>query len=350
MKGHHEIDRIFEKYLAGDCNEQEILIFNQFIKENQDDLKVQQMIQEFAEKVQSDNKIDDTPDEQSKELYKKIRGSIKAHESAQRYQNTQIKRRRLTWLKVAAVIVWILMGIFWFTNNNNINQPETAEITFIERLTTGGQKSKVTLPDGTVVHLNSESRLRFPEQFGKTREVILEGEAFFQVTRDESKPFLVNSGGLVTQVLGTSFNIKAFSGEDIQVTVATGKVSVESIKTTQSAPGEMPQKVILTPNQQATYSIAGKSVRKLEVNTQNYIAWKDKTLKFDGLRFEEVAKILSRWYGVNITLENDQLRDCNITGEYIDKGLHTVLENLEHVLGIEYEYSKEAVTIRGEGC
>ena len=349
MKGLNEINEIFRKYLEGNCTEEELLIFNRFIKQNRNHGAVQQMIAEFAEKVQSDKDINDTPDELSKALFDKIRSGIKIQENVKRHQKHQIRRQRTTWLKVAAVVVWVLAGVLWFTYKSS--QPGTDEITFIERNTTRGQKSKVTLADGTVVHLNAESKLSFPEQFGNRREVMLEGEAFFQVTRDEKRPFLVKSGNITTQVLGTSFNVKAFPREDIRVTVASGKVRVESLDTTTlSGTKAAPESIILTPNQQVVYNIADQNMQKLEVSTENFIAWKDNTLKFDNERFEEVVKVLSRWYGVDINVENTLLLHCEITGEYTDKSLTTVLENLEYVLAIEYTYEQGVVVIDGEGC
>jgi hypothetical protein len=117
---------------------------------------------------------------------------------------------------IAGAAGWYLLGKDLFGSSK--------ETKFITSSTPRGQKSLITLPDGSRVFLNSESSISYPEFFSKDkREISLTGEAFFDVTRDENRPCIIHSGNVVTKVLGTSFNIQAFDGKDILVTVATGK-------------------------------------------------------------------------------------------------------------------------------
>ena len=129
------------------------------------------------------------------------------------------------WRMAAAVAVVAIAGAgVWFVNKGRaVNEMLT------QKVTQSGQKSTLVLADGTQIRLNAESSLSYPEKFeGNTREVVLEGEAFFDVARDESRPFIIKSGDLVTTVLGTTFNVKAFPNEQMAVTVVSGKVAVQA--------------------------------------------------------------------------------------------------------------------------
>ena len=335
---------IFQKYLEDKCTAQELLIFNEFIEKKENRQVVEQMFKEFAENVQTDRGIDDTPDEQTNRRREKLIRMIASREKV----SLQRSRKAAPWYRAAAVLL-LLIGVFWFIHSANQSGHTVALAAYV---TKSGQKSKVTLTDGTIVYLNAESRLTAPEKFdAKKREVTLEGEAFFEVKHDPNKPFLVKSGELTTAVLGTSFNIRAFPGEeDIEVTVATGKVRVA--QTANDASGDSGgNNVTLTPSQQVTYAVNDKKMQRPEmVHVENFISWKDKTLTFNKMAFEKVARTLGRWYGVEIRLENDALSDCLVTGEYTNASLKDILESLKFAFEIDYKYTDKTVVISGKGC
>ena len=155
----------------------------------------------------------------------------------------------------------------------------------------GGQY-QVTLPDGTKVWLNAASSLRFPTAFsGNTREVQLNGEAYFEVTPDKTKPFLVQAGSTRTLVIGTHFNIMAYDDEAaIRTTLLEGAVRMD--KGTQST--------VLQPGQQGDLEIIGDKLTTKTVNTKAVIAWKDGYYYFDRTPVQSVMRQIARWYNVDI--------------------------------------------------
>jgi ferric-dicitrate binding protein FerR (iron transport regulator) len=215
--------------------------------------------------------------------------------------------------------------------------------------TSNGQKSQITLRDGSKVFLNSASSISYPEAFEKDkREIMLSGEAFFEVTPDKKRPFIVHSGDLITKVVGTSFNIQAFEGQDIRVTVATGKVQV------QTKEGAGPKKesavVILRPAQQAIYNQQTGMVTKT-VDLNQSLAWKNYTLYFDNNTLEEVAVQLERWYNVSIIFGNENVKYCRINGQYKEIDLTNVLKSIQYMYKVKYTFlDQNKIVLNGNGC
>ena len=271
------------------------------------------------------------------------------------HENRLIKSKKknppISGLLKALVVILITGFLAWFLMDL-ANQPDSNGTILITKNTARGQKLTLTLPDGTTVQMNSESTLTFPQEFGKTRQIALKGEAFFMVTRDEKRPFLVKTAHLTTKVLGTSFNIKAFDKEHIEVTVASGKVKVEPSPQTEDETSPLkggPRGVILTPNQQAIFNTNNNILKKRNINATDFIAWKEGILNFSEVRFQEVVRDLERWYGIDINIINPRLNECIVIGQYQHESLETILKSFKFLMEIEYEFNKDGVTIRGEG-
>lgn len=153
------------------------------------------------------------------------------------------------------------------------------------------------LPDGTRVWLNAESKISYPSRFeGDSRVVSVEGEVYFEVAKNQGRRFIVQlEGGRRVEVLGTHFNINAYSNfSDIKTTLLEGSVRVVSVDQTP---------VILKPHEQAVQK--RNSIRVNKVNTDNIIAWKDNKFNFEGLRFEEIMSQIERWYDVEVTYKGE---------------------------------------------
>lgn len=165
-----------------------------------------------------------------------------------------------------------------------------------------GGEYKIVLADGSQVWINSFSELEFPAQFGgKERRVRLCGEAYFEVRKDEEKPFVVEVMGREVQVLGTSFNVNCYN-EKLVTTLVTGKVDVLS--------GE--RHYLLTPGMQ--FREEGGSVSLSNVDVREFTAWKDGWFVFKNQRLQDVLDILSRWYDVEVFYQNPGLQDLHFTG------------------------------------
>lgn len=172
-----------------------------------------------------------------------------------------------------------------------------------------GGEYALLLSDGTKVHLNAMSSLRFPVSFGKgTREVELKGEAFFEVSKT-GQPFIVNMNGMQVEVLGTTFNISAYPDEDYQATLVNGSVKVNT-KSGESR--------ILRPSQQASIVSGSGSIQVRTVDTAFYTSWVKGKIHFKDQRLEDIMKTLSRWYDMEVIYTHEKIKDIRF-GCHVDR-------------------------------
>lgn len=198
-----------------------------------------------------------------------------------------------------------------------------------------GSSSKIVLSDSTVVWLNAGSNLIYPSNFtGKTREVVLFGEAFFDVKNDKNRPFLVQTSALEIKVLGTKFNISAYPEDNIiQTVLKEGKVSIREIGT-----DKIEKEIILVPNQLASFDKKTKLTEIKNVNTDFYTSWTDGLLSFENRDLNRVIKSLERYYDINIQFENAMLGMVKISGKLdLKQNRNEVFEYLEKVSSTKFE-------------
>lgn len=182
-------------------------------------------------------------------------------------------------------------------------------------------KRSISLPDGSKVILNENSQLSYSGDFNEnTREVKLTGEAFFDIARDESRPFIVRTGQVETTVLGTAFNVKAFPElAKVEVTVVRGRVKVGNDATTFG---------VITPNQQIDVNTITSEHKQLTVNAQTIASWKDEYLFLNDLTMDEAMKIIGERYDVKITFENQLTKDIRINATFKNN------EDLQHIMDV----------------
>jgi len=196
------------------------------------------------------------------------------------------------------------------------------------------------LADGSSVWLNSESTLKFPVQFASTcREVYLEGEAFFDIRKDEHTPFIVRSGDRSVTVLGTRFNISAYGNDpNWQVTLVQGCVSVQ-------IPDH--ENKILHPSEQYVFNNLTGNIEMKTVETELYTSWIDGKFYFKGYRFEDIVKKLERWYDFQIRYQQEEIKDMYFRG-VIDKHqpLEKILRYLEETTDIAFDVQGKIVTVK----
>ena len=255
------------------------------------------------------------------------------------------ERKRLpgVWQIAAGLLLLVSVGTYWFWQGRPgegiaVYEQNVATIT---KQSGPGEQMRVTLPDESVIWLNAESSIRFPEKFrGDRREVTLSGEAFFQVTRNPKRPFIVHTHKITTTVLGTSFNIKAFDHMHTTVTVATGKVRVQQQNNSEK------HEIYLLPNEQAVWDDQSRNFSKNTVDALNYYAWKDGTICFNNESLPESIQMLERWYNVTIKLNVDQAKRPHfINGNYKDKKLYNILDGLCYIYDLEYEYLNDSTIV-----
>ncbi len=247
-------------------------------------------------------------------------------------------------LKVASVIVFI-MGISLLAYL--LFQKEGSEcLQYTESVTKNGEKIQLVLSDGTKIWVNSGSSLKYPDLFtGKNRKVFLEGEAFFDVSHNRNKPFIITTSLLQVEVLGTEFNISSYpNDETIETTLVTGSIKITGIDA-ESKFGK--ETYILKPNDKATFLKSNNTIVVDEVIPQYYTSWKDGKLYFNNETFENIAKKLERWYDLEIKLTGSELRfnryTC-IVDE--DKTIEHVLKLLDICTPIEYTIEGKTIIIK----
>lgn len=249
---------------------------------------------------------------------------------------------------IAASLLLTVLAVVYYVNQ--ISKPAQApgvSATEVQK-TPKGKKQHLLLQDGTEVWLNANSVLKYDKNFADhaIREVYLEGEAFFDVTHDEKKPFIVRTSGLAIRVLGTTFNVRSYAEDHVvETTLVDGKVTIAS-----GSENSMEQ-VTLLPNQQALFSKNSKTIAlEAAVNTENYIAWKNGWMIFDDKPFRYIKETLERWYDVSIVMEDENSLSCSFSGKFQDKTLQEVLEIFKMTESISYRIVGNQVFIDGRLC
>lgn len=204
------------------------------------------------------------------------------------------------------------------------------------------------LPDGSVVTLQAGSRIDVGD-FRKTREVNLEGKAYFVVERDEDKPFVVSTKSATVEVLGTSFVIDAREGDGAitRVLVETGTVTF-SQNPEVFAGSSISQQI--RKGEMAEMTVGRKGIRKRKNYDDNYLAWKTRNMVFRRTYMKEVAHVLEDVYGIDVIFENEQIARCKLTARYHDKPLQEVMDLISRTFGFKAVQSGDTVTFSGDGC
>jgi len=241
-------------------------------------------------------------------------------------------------LKIAAILLLTLMaGLFTY---HKLQPSQQDLIGYITISTKAGERKTVTLPDSSRISLNNKSSIRFASRFEqKTRNISLTGEAFFEVRHDAARPFIVRTGKLHVQVLGTTFNVKAFPGEaQSKVTVASGKVGVY---TKNGVPTQM-----LFPGEALTYDQKSKKFSLQKINADDQHAWQQGILIFKGENLGEIARQLERWYDVKISIQDVKLQQERFNIKQNNESLRHVLESLSQSGdGFQYQIKGRQVWI-----
>lgn len=204
-----------------------------------------------------------------------------------------------------------------------------------------GGEWNVTLEDGTRVYLNSSSTLKYPVSFaGESRQVFLEGEAYFEVTHNPNKPFIVKTNDMNILVRGTSFNINAYPDYKIvRTTLVNGKIDVECSGNTHT----------ILPGQQIVFEKETRSVKIQEVDTELYTSWKNGFYKFNETRLEDILAMLSLWYDVDVIYADESVKDlCFTSSGKMARydNLINLLKKFEYTNNVTFELNGKKLTVR----
>lgn len=313
---------LLKRYLDGKCTEEEKVL-----------------VEEWYATLNSTQKLTDTAYIQ---LENKIWEKVAEQTQEQKPQSR-------IWLKIAAAVLIFTLG-FWYANNNKLTPViYMLSSNHVKTENKSNHIQNIALSDGTQVTLYPNSTLYYSSQFtGNTREVYLDGKAFFDVASNKQKPFYVKNHHNTIHVLGTSFMVESFKKLDKNsIEVFTGKVWVKE---------NLDEKeLILTPNMKVSYNTVTKNfeegiVQSPKLLDQQKDAITDHSFKFNEAPLTQIIGSLEDTYGLHIEMENPQLEKCTFTGNLEDENLFKKLELLCTTLGAKYEVKNTTIYIKGSGC
>ena len=320
------------KYLAGQASQHEISELESWIKENPEHEK---LFLEYKRLwiMSGFNKANDSIDVESE--WKKLKSKLFAEDVKVKslYENTRSGIFRPL-LRYAAIFITLiaLAGVLYLL----LSKPEMEELTATNSIIT------TQLPDGSEVTLNLGSTLIYPSKFkGDTRSLKLEGDAFFKVTPDKTKAFIVQASQVVVKVLGTSFYLNAKAEQpDVQVTVSSGKVSFEAGT----------EQVILIAGEKGIFDKEKGTLDKMANEDENFISWKTKKMVFHNERLEVVFRKIEQTYGTTIKIISPEILECRLTATFDNQSLERVMEIIKATFNLEISQQEGLINVAGVGC
>ena len=315
-------EEIINKYLTGQCSEEELVEVNTWMKESEENAR--QLFR--MEEIYHLGKFDQYANEQ-RILRAERRLNKKLDEEKRKQRKTVLNMQH--WMKYAAMIAVILViggGLgYWLYQNGNDQQMMVA-------VANEGIVKEIILPDGTKVWLNNSATLKYPREFSeKERNVYLDGEAYFEVTKNRHKPFTVQSDAMRVRVLGTTFNFKCDRHCRIaEATLIEGEIEVKGNK-------EEGQ-IILAPGQRAELNKNNGRLTVKQVNAKLDAVWHDNLIPFQKADIFTISKALERFYDVKIILSPDMKADKTYSGVLKKKStIESVMKSLQNSIPIDYK-------------
>jgi len=307
---------LLKKYKAGNCSpEEEKQVLNWYYSFNAADESI--------------------PEERLSKMAKRLSKNVAQAIPDSGSSATVILAFIKTWGSMAAILT-IAVSIALLFYRDRLKPEVPVVLRYQQVSTLPGERKVISLSDGSKVWLNNASTLKYPEVFADSdRTVQLQGEAFFEVSKRKHKPFIIHTPELRVEVLGTSFDVKAFENEAHEtVTVATGKVAV-------SSPNSK-QKLILFKGDRVQYRKQDQYLSKTSGDVAESRNWQNNILAFKYENLENIARELERWYGVKFVFRNKTLLHKRYTLKQKDESLNTVMKALS---AGEFNYSIRNSTV-----
>jgi hypothetical protein len=276
---------------------------------------------------------------------------LRSHKSKKLFLTTPFK------LAAAVTAIAVIgLGAILFINQKGL---PSLQRKYISLLSSGVKKTinntqgvrRVMMEDGTIITLKPNSSIEYPDTFADNeRKIVLKGEAFFDVSKDKNRPFIISTSEVRVKVLGTSFNIVAYEGaKEVSVAVKTGKVSVAKSKAVVAAE---PEEVILTPNQEVVYNTTEELFLKKLVAEPALILERPTLFEtqYDGAPVVKILSVLEQNYGINIQYDEEVLSNCILTTSMAEEGLYERIQIICRAIGAEYEINNASIIIKSNGC
>ena len=292
------------------------------------------MVLEAKELIQAMHFTDEDSHVADEELWNKIESTI-TRKSVRRDYRSSLQKRPRNYLRAAAVVILAFLCAWAFRQYFQAGSVEPIDNPIVVRENPNGVKSRLQLPDGSKAWLNSGSKLSYLSTFSDTlRDVMLEGEAFFEVTKDEAKPFIVRTPYFEATVLGTSFSVQAYEGQAPKTSLVEGLVRVSTGR----------ESKLIHPGEQAVVTGEELVLRPFDYNRA--VGWKDGILYFDEDSLARIFQKLEKWYDVEITPASAGLPSARYSGFHKDESLERVLEQMSYSVNFNYSIEDKDVKIQ----
>lgn len=304
---------LLQKYIAGNATEAEKQRVTEWIQENPENMR----------EYMAQRKLHDMA------LW---RTEPVAEENSQERKHFSLRGVCMEAAKIAAVLAIVLLGTHYWTGKHQVPEDKTWQSIYVP----AGQRAELMLADGTKVWLNSRSTLTFPGSFkGNIRNVKLDGEGYFAVTKNVEQPFIVETNKCNVKVLGTEFNVMAYAADSVwETSLLEGAVEI-------LVPGSNNSGMRLEPNMMA--SLKGNRLVKGRIKEVDYFLWREGLLCFNDISVRDMIEKLKLYYGVDIVVNNTRILKNRYTGKFRTK------DGVEHVLKVlklnnKFTYTKNDET------
>lgn len=332
----HEFDHLLHKYEEGNCTPEEKALLESITS---DSLNIHADLNHLFD--------EHTIQEEEDRLWNKMSATILPKENNFRF----IHLSGILKISLAASL-FLILSISIYLKYPELFQNSVLESNGLETRNSSNNNQKLQLPDGSTVILEKNSSLLVSEDFGKlNRTVFLKGKGYFKVARNEKKPFLVRTGDLVTEVLGTSFKVGLDNRtKSIEVAVLSGKVSVY-LKSKDESLRKL-NGVVLTPNMKAVYNVENQTIQESIVEEPILIVpgLQKSDFIFDEIQFGALKDRFKYYYGVDIIFVNKEIEKCLFTGDLWGLNLYKQLELACSSVNAKFEIRGSTIFINGKSC
>jgi ferric-dicitrate binding protein FerR (iron transport regulator) len=325
--------------LSGEASQNELQELADLLK---NDLSSKEEFEMMSRYWQQENQAQTTNTESA---LQKTLSRLGIEPETQQETNEPVIKRIPVWkifTRVAAAVILLgglSFGAYKLINTTSSNDDKN----LVQKANAKGVKSTIALADGSKVWLNADSKLQYPSSFtGNTREVYLNGEAFFDIEKNPSKPFIIHLANGTIRVLGTSFNIKAYDNEPVvETSVSTGKVAfIPRLKNNNKA-----DTIFLTPNNKVIYQLKTEKTTTAATVSEEDRAWTEGKLIFRSMLFEEIGIELERNFGKKVVFEDSDIKTYRLTGSFQNNTLSEILYYLSKTKSFSYSVTDEQIVI-----
>jgi len=315
-----ECMKLFERYVFGKASNEEIVELKDWLKDNPGfSCWMEQQIENSSSNIDALSQY---------KMFRNIQNKVGLH------SESYMKRRRWRMAAVVMLPILVVLGMFFYMSNKNVYN-KFPYIIAVEK----GQKASAILPDGTKVWLNSQSELTCATDFNvKQREVELQGEAYFEVAHDKSKPFRVKCGDLSVEALGTVFVVRNYKEDRVISSVLiNGRIRVATLG------GE----VILMPNEKIEYDKRTHEKRVEHITSASDFAdWRHNEFRFENQSFKEIAKDIERTYNIKLIFGSKDIENMRFTGTVSNSSLESLLNVFALTSSLTFKIEKGEVILR----